>query len=672
MAVTHAPGNLKGRPVPVNVPLQSLSERLAAELAATYDPNARGPVLGGESTVRAFERFGAATRNAGITLSDALAAAVQALMDVATRFGRTGREEDHFHTTGIALAAVAAAHGQPDKAPAQDETVDASFPVTQHARLEALHQINRAATSNLQLSEMLEKVAHVVKTTTNSDASAIFLYDESTALLSLEATDGLNRSSVGNVTVRIGEGIVGRAAIEGKLIYAPNAQQHESFLAHPGIGDDQYASQLSVPMLLQGQNRLVGILNIHSVEPRRYDQDELEFLRTVAGELAISIENARQYSSTDEKLHQKIQELGTLQRVTRMLASTLDLNAVLRMITQNAVEIAHAEAAAIFRPGASSGPDEWEPIIDARIGTIRHLDNVQTRDNIVGEVFRTGAATRATLQYRDGTATLYCLPLRSARGLVGAICFRLSPDTRLGKDTVGLLQAFSDSAAMAIENAELYQNAMLGLQTQRTLVQEMHHRVRNNLQTVAALLSLQLRRAEDAPWAVEIREAISRIQSIAAVHDLLSDEKRLGGTTVDVIARMVAEDAHSTLIPPGLRVRFDIRPSTLEIPSRQATIMSLLINELTANAISHGFENRDHGYVRIRAWEENGMATVEIFNNGARVPEGFEPAQSEGLGMKITHRLVTSDLHGTFRISSDEEGTTALIRFPIAQDSATA
>src|SRR5690606_32488041 len=144
-----------------------------------------------------------------------------------------------------------------------------------------------------------------------------------------------------------------------------------------------------------------------------------------------------------------------------------------------------------------------------------------------------------------------------------------------------------------------------------------------NLQTVAALLSLQLRRAQDAPWAFEVREAVSRIQSIAAVHDLLSDEKRLGGTTVDVLARMVAEDAHSTLIPPGLKVRFDIRPSTLEVPSRQATIMSLLINELTANAISHGFRGREHGYVRIRAWEDDGMANVEIFNDGAKVPEGF-------------------------------------------------
>lgn len=654
--------------MPVNVPLQSLSDRLDAELAASWDPHATGPVIGGESMIRAFERFGVAAGNAGITLADALTVASLALSRVARRFGRPTMADDQYHSAGIALAAVARAHEAPrePEIPLAGEAV--RFPETQHARLEALHAINRAATSNLQLSEMLDTVVQVVKSTTSSDACAVFLYEESTGLLSLEATEGLDVASVGNVTLRLGEGIVGRAAIEGRLISAPNAHRHESFLTHPAIRDDRYASQVSVPMLLQGQNRLVGILNIHSIEPRVYDQDELEFLRTVAGELAISIENARQYSSTDERLHRKITELGTLQRVTRMLASTLDLTAVLRMITQNAVEIAGAEAAAIFRPRKRNSAADWEPIIEARIGTIRQLDNVRARNDVVGEVFRTGAAIQTELQYQDGLATLYCMPLRSARGLVGAICYRLAKVDTLDKDTVGLLQAFSDSAAMAIENAELYQNAMMGLQTQRTLVQEMHHRVRNNLQTVAALLSLQLRRAEDAPWAVEIREAISRIQSIAAVHDLLSDERRLGGTTVDVIARMVAEDAHSTLIPPGLKVTFEIPPSTLRIPSRQATIMSLLINELAANAISHGFEGRQSGYIRIRAWDEDGTANVEIFNDGAKVPKGFEPSQSNGLGMKITHRLVTSDLHGMFTIASDDDGTTALIRFPIASD----
>ena len=651
-----------------NASLQQLADQLRAEVLSALGP-ARTPVPAGETLVDAFAAFGGATHSSGFSLEDALSAGTGVLQEMVERYGGSGSDPSTFRAAGIALAAVARAH-QDTAASPQPAPIPVPTPSTQVARLSALHQINRAATANLQLSEMLETTVRVVAETTHSDACSVFLHDESTGLLSLRAAVGLSPSSVGAVTLRMGSGITGRAALEGRLIAAADAHSHESFLAHPGIGDEIYTSQVSVPMLLQGPSRLVGVLNINSIKRRDFDGDELEFLRTVAGELAISIENARQYSSTDERLRQKVAELGTLQRVTRMLASTLDLDDVLRLITEYAVELVQVEAAAIFRPISKrfSPGAGFAPTVEYRVGTVRELANIDDRNRVVTEVLLTGSSRRVSVQYTDGVATLFCLPLRSARDTVGALCFRLRPNMELSEDALGLLQAFCDSAAMAIDNAQLYQDAMHSVQTQSALVQEMHHRVRNNLQTVAALLSLQLRTASDAPWATELREAISRIQAIAAVHDLLSDEQRLAGTTVDKIARLVAEDAHSTLIPTGVKVRFDIRPSELMVPSRQATVMSLIINELTANAIHHGFRGRKHGYIRIRAWEDNGTANVEVFNDGHKVPEGLNPATSQGLGMRITHRLVTSDLKGTFSIGSDVDGTTALIRFPIAAE----
>jgi two-component sensor histidine kinase len=242
----------------------------------------------------------------------------------------------------------------------------------------------------------------------------------------------------------------------------------------------------------------------------------------------------------------------------------------------------------------------------------------------------------------------------------------MAPGVELADDELGLLQAFSDAATVAIENATLYQDARRGLDVASALLQEMHHRVRNNLQTVAALLSIQLRHNEHAPWASHLREAISRVQAIAAVHDLLSDESRLGGASVDVIARHAADEAFGTLTPPGLSVTFDIPASNLRVPSKQATILALLINELVANAVKHGFAGRDHGVISIRAYERNGEAFIEIGNDGEAIPEDFDPAGSHGLGMRIIQRLVTSDLHGTFDIRPAEVGSIAILRFPVA------
>lgn len=649
--------------MPVNVSLQSLSDRFSAELAASFDPQATRPLIGGDVLLQRFESFGERMSVADVPLAEALSVGLQALNSVFDRFGKSASPGDRERAAGLALAKVSDAYRSPSSVTLPGDVDD--HLTMQHERLAALHRINRAATSNMHSDEMLDIVADAVKRATSADASAIFLYQDLTGLISLEATRGLNQEAVGSITLRPGEGIVGRAAVEGALIAATNARDHESYLPHPGIGDDKYASQVSVPML-QAQDRLVGVLNIHSVEPRTWDHDELEFLRTVAGELAIAIENARIYTVTDELLHQKIDELSILQRVTRSLTGTLELKDVLHLIAQNGIDIANAEAAAVFRPNRLA--NSTEPIIESRIGAVRMLLDVRERNEVIERVLRTGTAIRAHVQYEDGPADIYCMPLRTAREVVGAIAYRIESKIEIPNERIALLQAFADSAAIAIENADLYSNAMHGLETQRTLVQEMHHRVRNNLQTVAALLSLQIRAAENAPWAVEIREAVSRIQAIAGVHDLLSDPSRFTGATLDKIARLVAEDAHSTLIPPTLKVTFDIEKSELRIPSNQATIMSLLINELAANAISHGFEDRTKGYIRIRSWEDDGYANVEIFNDGEKVPEGFDPGQSQGLGMRITHRLVTSDLRGTFKISSDTEGTYATIRFPIASE----
>ncbi|MGC4105945.1 MAG: GAF domain-containing protein [Thermomicrobiales bacterium] len=651
---------------------QTLTERLQdlkRQLADHYGPRATQPARGGDELVSAFEKFAEWARAEGISLEDAMVTTLQAVQYLTDLAGGSGTEEGTIRGAAVAVSSVSRVYARPtdtDRTPP-----DPATGAKQMLRLSVLYEVNRAASADIQLGDFLQHIVGAVAEGVAADSCAIFLFDDGTELLTLRAATGLNASSIGSATVRLGAGITGRAAQEGRLISAPDAHLHETYLSQPGIGEELYTSQVSVPLISKGIGKLVGMLNVNSVRRREFTDDEVEFLQTVADELAIRIENARRHIETDERLREKIAQLGTIQRVSRMLASTLDLGDVLRLIAEQAVELVHAEAASIFRfhQSANGQSDNTVPDVQYRVGKERELRSREDLNRIVTMVMKTGTAQRDELEYEDGTNPLFCLPLRSARDSVGVICFRLRPDAEIDEDALGILQAFSDSAAIAIENAQLYQDAMHSITTQRALVQEMHHRVRNNLQTVAALLSLQLRSAEDAPWATEIREAISRIQSIAAVHDLLSDEKRLAGTTVDVIARMVAEDAHSTLIPPHLQVRFDIQPSNLTVASRQATILSLLINELTANAINHGFRDRGVGYVRIRAWEdEQGLANVEVFNDGHKVPEGFDPALSDGLGMRITQRLVVSDLKGTFTIHSDALGTTALMRFPIVDD----
>ena len=531
-----------------------------------------------------------------------------------------------------------------------------------------LQEIVQAASAHTPLSERLPRVTDLVTTAMDMDGCTIFLRDEATNVLALRAANGMDPSTVGAVTLRIGRGIAGMAAQQQQTIAATNAPEHQNYFNHPGLTGDVFGSQISSPLIADEHQRLVGVISVHRLEAGDFTDADIEFLETVAGVLGVAIDNSRQSAHTDDRLRQKIAELATLQRVSRVIASSLDETEVLKLITEQAVELIQAEAAAIFRlPEDESASADPLPTVQYRIGKSRRHEDQTVRDMAVREVLNTGAARTRDIAYKDGISTLFCLPLNTPRETVGALCFRLRGGTELDEEKLGLLQAFGDAAALAIENARLYQEAVAGIQTKTTLVQEMHHRVRNNLQTVAALLSLQLRSDPDAPWTFELGEAVSRIQAIAGVHDLMSDESRLAGTTVDTLARMVAEEAHSTLTPPGLTVTYEIPPSDLRVPSRQATIIALLINELTANAIHHGFKGRSSGHVRISGYEKRGNAVITVFNDGRKIPKEFDPAHSDGLGMRITQRLVSSDLRGTFTIDPTKDGTLATIRFPLDQ-----
>jgi two-component system, sensor histidine kinase PdtaS len=650
------------------IAIHDLGDRLIADLRADYPSGAR---LGNGSAQALRDRlakFGAEAARSGVRLEEAMSAAIAALQDFFDRTGGQGGDPATALAAGTALAALAASFHEAEKAATGIESTVGDAPLPW---LAALHRINRSATADLNLSDRLKTAVRVLADTTGADACSIMLYDETTDTLALRAAVGLNPAAVGVLTLHPGMTITGCAAAEQRVIAAPDARRHPLYAPIPATGEDVYASQISVPMvLLRGAEPevLVGVINLFTLQRREFSDDEIAFLQTVAGELAIGIENARLYSRTDARLQRKITELGTMQRVSHTIASTLDLEHVLRLIAEQAVALFNVEAAAIFRfPGRSGDPPE-PPTVSYRVGRAKDVIDEPGRDEVIREVMRTGAARAVDMDYVDGSGRLFCLPLRSAREPFGALCLRMAPGAELPEDELGLLQAFSDAATVAIENATLYQDARRGLEVASALLQEMHHRVRNNLQTVAALLSIQLRHNEGAPWASHLREAISRVQAIAAVHDLLSDEQRLGGTTVDVIARHAADEAYGTLTPPGLTVTFDVPASDVRVPSKQATILALLINELVANAVKHGFSGRNRGTISIRAHQEQGEAIIEIWNDGESIPEDFDPSGGHGLGMRIIQRLVSADLHGSFRIGPSDGGSIAILRFPIAQD----
>ena len=646
--------------------LNILVEELLADLQ-TQSRVRGGSKLNHNQLRRAFDEYGSRAAESGLALGEAMAGAVSALRDV------LDQDEDltdvpQTMVAGSALSAVAIGYGNgPENRPLDRAAISAAS-APRLDQIQALYRISSATTTSSKPTELLDLSVRAIAGATRSDACAVFLYEEASETLGLWAAVGFNPASIGALSVKPGEGITGLAASQRTPIVAADAQEHPAWIPAQHFGDSVYASQASIPMMIDKPAKLVGVLNVLSIERRVLGEEDIAFLRTVANELAIGVEFSRLRGQTDERLRRKIVELGTLQRLSRSVASSLSLSDVLRHVSEAAAELIKAEAAALFRL-AGRGPDTGErgtPVIEYRVGHSRQAVDETERDALVQLVIESGEARAVELEYMDGRSRLYCLPLRSPRERWGALCVRLAPGSELSEDELALLQAFTDTASIAIENAQLYRDARNGVDTASALLQEMHHRVRNNLQTLAALLSLQIRRVDDESTAHELQEAAGRVQAIASVHDLLSDESRLSGATIDAIARLVAEQALVTQRPPSLALTFDIPRSDIVVASKQATVLALLINELVSNAIAHGFRGRDSGTISIAAATDRQMIVIRVVNDGQRVARDLTTATSRGLGLRIVERLAQADLGGTFSIEPTAAGTVAEIVFPAA------
>ena len=200
-------------------------------------------------------------------------------------------------------------------------------------------------------------------------------------------------------------------------------------------------------------------------------------------------------------------------------------------------------------------------------------------------------------------------------------------------------------------------------------LREVHHRVKNNLQTVSSLLRLQIRRSDPGEGRQALGEAERRIRAIALVHEILSKEAADQVPFDSIVASLVAmaEDSVLTTDP----VEITVSGSLGAIPAEVATPLAVTLAELLMNAVEHGFisptlhrPRGSVGHVAVRLTAHDGLATVEVHDNGGGLPVDFDLSQTTSLGLSIVRDLVQTQLSGTIvatRIETEEGGGTRVV-----------
>jgi two-component system, sensor histidine kinase PdtaS len=467
---------------------------------------------------------------------------------------------------------------------------------TSERHLRLLTETIEAVNSTLDLQEVLALVATKVAEALETDACFVYLYDDRTDELVLRATHGTPIDAMTRrPRMRRGEGITGSAAAErAPVMLESQAHLDPRFKNFPNLQEDEYESILAVPILTR-DGTLEGALNVRTREPRAFSEDEVDLLLAIAAQVAQSIEHARLYAEAQRRVH----ELEALARISEAVQDSLYLEESLEAIVKTTMDALSATGAALV---LDDGRIAWPEGVAAE------------------------HAIRQVLTWRG-------------REIGELVADRATPFTVGDRELLG---SIATHAAVALEHGRAVMRGVLA--------QEIHHRVKNNLQTVASLLRLQARSTDTIDPREALEHSVNRILAIAAVHELLTERREEDVDLGDLIGRLRSMLVQG--VGGGKEVTEDLAEVTL--PGARATALALVFAELLQNALEHG---GDH--VRVELTRRGDDVVLVISDDGTGVPDDSRT----GTGLSIVRALVRDELRGTLDLSS-AAGARAEVVFP--------
>ncbi|PJJ71271.1 two-component sensor histidine kinase [Diaminobutyricimonas aerilata] len=305
---------------------------------------------------------------------------------------------------------------------------------------------------------------------------------------------------------------------------------------------------------------------------------------------------------------------------------------LIRLDVDGIVTFASPNGLSAFNRMGFAGELEGESLAEV---TTNLITGKMTVDESLPLVVTGRAPWRTDIEARGVTVTLRAIPIR-VRG-----------------ERVGAIVLCRDVTEVRHQERELL--------TKDATIREIHHRVKNNLQTVASLLRIQARRVHSDVAREALTQAMRRVAAIAVVHDTLSEGLNQNvdfDAVFDRVLLLIAEVAasHNTTVHPKSTGSFGV------LPSEYATPLALALTELVTNAVEHGLEGRD-GEVEIVARRNDEALSVKVRDNGVGLPEG---KVGSGLGTQIVRTLIQGELGGTIDWHTLEgEGTEVTIDVPL-------
>ncbi|TDX45116.1 ribose transport system ATP-binding protein [Halanaerobium congolense] len=218
------------------------------------------------------------------------------------------------------------------------------------------------------------------------------------------------------------------------------------------------------------------------------------------------------------------------------------------------------------------------------------------------------------------------------------------------------LNTLAKQAAIAIEDTRLMGRS--------TLLQESHHRIKNNLQYIISLISLQKDFINKNPKNTDeiLTNIICRIKSIAAVHDLLSKDS-LGRSIINLhdIFDVIIKFLNSS------KIEFKVKIDDIFISYAKASAIALVFNEILSNCIEHAFQNKDTGIIEISSYKKNNEIKLIVKDNGKGIEKDFKIEEQDSLGLSIVYSIIKQQFKGEISLKKNIKGPGTIVEITIPE-----
>ena len=438
-------------------------------------------------------------------------------------------------------------------------------------------------------------------------------------------------------------------------------------------------SRLLIPLEIAGE--IMGYIGLWESRRRReFTPEEIALGQSIAQQAAIAIKNARLYAEAQRRLKEQTAFL----EAAAVISSTLDLPTILNRIVEQMGRVVDATSAYIcsYEPDTMTStvlaeyfsPQACEAERVSDLGATYklprdfsaafnflhagqpeqvHLADLKMDDLTRGHMEQFGAQTILNIPSQIGGQVIAFAELWESRWR-----------REFTAEEIALCQGIAQQAVVAIKNARLLEQARQDAETKAVLLQEVNHRVKNNLATIIGLLYAERRHSgieDQVTFQAIMQDLITRVQGLATAHTLLSAAE-WAPLSLSELARQIIASALQ-ILPPDQWVSIEVSPSSVRVTPQQANHLALVINELTINTVKYAVLEGQTTHITVRIDGEGGMVLFEFRNSGPDYPPEVLSLERHNVGIYLIQNIVHKGLRGELALRNDS-GAVTILRFP--------